>query len=53
MADFDYKQIVRESVEEGQIKDEHLKHIEAISKHLSEPNQFLKLKGYMKVKLLF
>ena len=44
MIDFDYKQIVRESAEEGQIKDEHLKHIEVISKHLSEPKSVLEVK---------
>ena len=48
MTDFDYKKIVRESVEQDaetkEIKEDHLKHIEEISKHLSEPKSVLEVK---------
>ena len=48
MTDFDYKEIVRESVEQDaetkEIKEDHLKHIEEISKHLSEPKSVLEVK---------
>ena len=48
MTDFDYKKIVRESVEQGaetkEIKEDHLKHIEELSKHLSTPKSVLEVK---------
>jgi len=44
MTDFDYKKMVRESVEDDPetkaIKKDHLKHIEEISKHISEESEY-------------
>lgn len=48
MTDFSYEEIVRQSAEEDPetraIKEDHLKHIEAISKHLSAPKSVLEVK---------
>ena len=48
MTDFDYKEIVREAAEEDsetkEIKEDHLKHIEELSKHLSGPKTVLEVK---------
>jgi P4 family phage/plasmid primase-like protien len=44
MTDFDYEEIVRETAEEDletkKIKEDHLKHIAEISKHLSEESEY-------------
>ena len=44
MTDFDYKKIVREAAEDDpetkKIKEDHLKHIAEISKHLSEESEY-------------
>ena len=47
MTDFDYEDIVRESAEDDPetkaIKEEHLKHIVELSKHLSEASEYANL----------
>ena len=44
MTEFDYRKMVRESVEDDpetrKIKEDHLKHIAEISKHLTEESEY-------------
>ncbi len=48
MTEFDYKKVVSETAEDDpetkEIKEDHLKHIEEISKHLSGPKTVLEVK---------